>query len=126
MFAAILKNGRLGASPFQITRMPKPKPGEGELLMEVLACGVCRTDLHIARGELGPHKHNLIPGHQIVGRVVESPSRPELEGQRVGVSWLASVDGSCSYCRSHRENLCEAFKRTGHLRRRRGLPCPSS
>ena len=81
--------------------------------MEVLACGVCRTDLHIARGELGAHKSKLIPGHQIVGRVIESPSRPDLEGLRVGVSWLTSVDGTCSYCQSHRENLCAAFKRTG-------------
>jgi propanol-preferring alcohol dehydrogenase len=113
MLAAILKDDSLGASPFHITRMPNPQPGTSELLIEVLACGVCRTDLHIARGELGAHKRKLIPGHQIVGRVVESPSRPDLEGLRVGVSWLASVDGTCSYCQSHRENLCAAFKRTG-------------
>jgi alcohol dehydrogenase, propanol-preferring len=112
MLAAVLQAGSLDR-PFHIAARPKPKPDTGELLMEVLACGVCRTDLHIARGELGAHKNKLIPGHQIVGRVIESPSRPDLEGLRVGVSWLASVDGTCFYCQSHRENLCAAFKRTG-------------
>lgn len=113
MLAAILQDNSLGTSPLHITRMSRPQPVAGEVLMEVLACGVCRTDLHIARNELGPHKSKLIPGHQIVGRVIESPSRSDLEGLRVGVSWLASVDGTCSYCRSHRENLCAAFERTG-------------
>ena len=113
MLAAVLRTHSARSHPLNIMRMPKPAPGDGEVLLEVLACGVCRTDLHIARGELGPHKIDLIPGHQIVGRVLEAPSRPDLIGVRVGVSWLASVDGTCSYCRSHKENLCDDFKRTG-------------
>lgn len=113
MLAAVLKAFVLDTPPFHVTRMKKPVPQKCEVLLHVLACGVCRTDLHIVHGELGACKEHLIPGHQIVGRVIESPSRPDLLGKRVGVSWLASVDDTCPYCRSNRENLCDAFQRTG-------------
>jgi propanol-preferring alcohol dehydrogenase len=86
-----------------------PEPREGELLIEVSACGVCRTDLHIVDGELSKPKLPLILGHQIVGRVVG-------DGRRVGVPWLGWTDGTCRYCRSGRENLCDRAQFTGYDR----------
>lgn len=86
-----------------------PEPGPGELLIEVAACGVCRTDLHIVDGELSKPKLPLVLGHQIVGRVVG-------DGRRVGVPWLGWTDGSCPYCRSGRENLCDRAQFTGYDR----------
>jgi propanol-preferring alcohol dehydrogenase len=86
-----------------------PEPGPGELLIEVAACGVCRTDLHIVDGELSKPKLPLVLGHQIVGRVVG-------DGRRVGVPWLGWTDGSCRYCTSGRENLCDRAQFTGYDR----------
>jgi propanol-preferring alcohol dehydrogenase len=86
-----------------------PEPGPGELLIEVAACGVCRTDLHIVDGELSKPKLPLVLGHQIVGRVAG-------DGRRVGVPWLGWTDGSCRYCRSGRENLCDRAQFTGYDR----------
>jgi propanol-preferring alcohol dehydrogenase len=84
------------------------------VLLRVLACGVCRTDLHIAEGELPPLRTNLIPGHQIVGEIVEGAT-PELpSGSRVGVSWIGGIDGTCWYCRHGLENLCDAATFTGY------------
>ena len=93
-----------------------PRPGAGELLLKVAACGVCRTDLHIVDGELTEPKLPLIPGHQIVGRVVECGKAVDdfAAGERVGVPWLGYTDGECRYCRSGRENLCEAARFTGY------------
>src|SRR6476660_665820 len=84
-----------------------PEPRDGELLIEVAACGVCRTDLHIVDGELTKPKLPLVLGHQIVGRVVG-------DGRRVGVPWLGWTDGSCRYCTSGRENLCDRARFTGY------------
>jgi len=87
---------------------PMPEPGPGELLIEVLACGICRTDLHVVDGDIhGPLP--IIPGHEIVGRVVNS-------GERVGVPWLGRTCGHCPYCRSGRENLCDDPLFTGFTR----------
>ena len=89
--------------------VPQPKPAAGEVLIEVSACGVCRTDLHIVDGELSKPKLPLILGHQIVGRVVG-------DGRRVGVPWLGWTDGTCRYCTSGRENLCDHAQFTGYDR----------
>src|SRR3954469_3111722 len=93
----------------ELTEVPDPQPGPGEVLIEVAACGVCRTDLHIVDGELTEPKLRLILGHQIVGRVAGT-------GQRVGVPWLGWTDGTCRYCTSGRENLCDRAQFTGYDR----------
>jgi alcohol dehydrogenase, propanol-preferring len=92
-----------------------PKPGPGEVLIEVSACGVCRTDLHIVDGELDKPKLPLILGHQIVGRVLTEGGRFAV-GDRVGVPWLGWTDGTCRYCTSGRENLCDNAQFTGYDR----------
>jgi propanol-preferring alcohol dehydrogenase len=96
--------------------LPDPEPAEGQVLLEVAACGVCRTDLHIVDGELSEPKLPLVPGHQIVGRVIGAgPGATRFaEGERVGVPWLGWTDGTCRYCRSGRENLCEQARFTGY------------
>ena len=78
------------------------------------ACGVCRTDLHIVEGELAPRRSPLIPGHQIVGEIVEAATAELPAGTRVGVSWVGGVDGSCPYCRRQMENLCDSPTFTGY------------
>src|SRR5437773_9674711 len=88
--------------------LPDPQPGEGQVLVRVRACGICRTDLHVADGELPEPKLPLVLGHQIVGEVVG-------DGRRVGIPWLGWADGECRYCRSDRENLCERGLFTGYL-----------
>jgi alcohol dehydrogenase, propanol-preferring len=96
--------------------MPVPEPGEGEILVRVKACALCRTDLHVVEGELPLKKSNVIPGHQIVG-VVERVGRGATKysiGARVGIAWLHKTGGSCSFCRSGRENLCDAPEFTGY------------
>lgn len=100
----------------QARETPVPEPGPDQVLLRVLACGVCRTDLHIVDGELPAHKQPLIPGHQIVG-VVEGTG--ELVdrfagGDRVGVPWLGRTDDTCRYCKSGRENLCDNAGFTGY------------
>src|SRR3954463_8325308 len=92
-----------------------PRSGAGEVLIEVSACGVCRTDLHIVDGELDKPKLPLILGHQIVGRVVSGGER-FAAGDRVGVPWLGWTDGVCRYCTSGRENLCDRAQFTGYDR----------
>jgi alcohol dehydrogenase, propanol-preferring len=87
--------------------LPEPVPGEGEVLVRIAACGVCRTDLHIVDGDLAEPKLPLIPGHQAVGRVVGG-------GERVGIPWLGWTCGECRYCRSGRENLCDRAVFTGY------------
>jgi propanol-preferring alcohol dehydrogenase len=96
--------------------LPQPRPGEGQVLIEVHACGVCRTDLHIIDGELAHPKLPLVLGHQIVGTVVDRGTGVEhiSLGDRVGVPWLGYTDGSCRYCRAGRENLCEHARFTGY------------
>ena len=91
--------------PLRAADVPEPEPGPGELLIRVHACGVCRTDLHLRDGEIPAGHLPLVLGHQIVGS--------DESGRRVGVPWLAWTDGTCAYCRSGRENLCERARFTG-------------
>jgi alcohol dehydrogenase, propanol-preferring len=102
-------------SALRLGELPDPEPGPGEVLLEVAACGVCRTDLHIVDGELDRPKLPLVLGHQIVGRVVAGGERFGA-GERVGVPWLGWTDGDCRYCRSGRENLCDHARFTGYDR----------
>jgi propanol-preferring alcohol dehydrogenase len=115
MKAAVLTSpGRVLDRPLHIKEVSRPEPGTGQVLLRVLACGVCRTDLHIVEGELAPLRASLIPGHQIVGEII-SGATPELPvGTRVGVSWIGGTDGICWYCRNNRENLCDSPTFTGY------------
>jgi propanol-preferring alcohol dehydrogenase len=100
-------------TPLREREMPDPEPAAGQVLLEVHACAVCRTDLHVVDGELTRPKLPLVPGHQIVGRVVGGGERFE-PGARVGVPWLGWTCGECRYCRSGRENLCDRALFTGY------------
>ncbi len=111
MKAAVLKTPKQLLHPEDI---PRPQPAPGEVLLRVRACGVCRTDLHIAAGELPPKKLPLIPGHQIVGIIEEGATAELPVGTRVGVSWIGGIDGTCPYCRRGMENLCDAPVFTGY------------
>lgn len=104
--------------PMELSERPAPEPGPGEVRIRVSACGVCRTDLHIVDGELTAPSLPLIPGHQIVGEVVERGGEVEdLEvGERVGVPWLGWTCGECWYCTHAMENLCERAEFTGFHR----------
>lgn len=115
MKAAVLASpGRISDRPLRIEEVSRPEPGAGQVLLRVLACGVCRTDLHIVEGELSPLRPRLIPGHQIVGEIL-SGATPELPlGARVGVSWIGGTDGVCRYCRNNLENLCDSPTFTGY------------
>jgi alcohol dehydrogenase, propanol-preferring len=102
-------------TPLREATLSRPVPGPGQVLLDVLACGVCRTDLHVADGDLPDPKLPLVLGHEIVGRVAElggSAGRFRV-GERVGVPWLGWTCGVCSYCRSGRENLCDRARFTG-------------
>src|SRR5512144_2498327 len=113
MKAMVLRSPR---SALERLSLSDPRPGPGQLLIRVDACGVCRTDLHVVDGEL-PHAHSpIIPGHEIVGTVVAKGAGVEAfaHGDRVGVPWLASTCGSCDYCRAGRENLCDNARFTGY------------
>jgi len=107
--------GPVTAGPLRLVDRAQPEPGPGELLIRVLCCGVCRTDLHLAEGDLPPRHPDLTPGHEVVGEVVSAgPGVTRFGvGDRVGVAWLAGTDGSCRYCRRGRENLCPASVYTG-------------
>ena len=96
--------------------LPDPEPEAGELLVRVIACGVCRTDLHVVDGDLTEPKLPLIPGHQIVGDVVEAGGEAEgpAPGDRVGIPWLGWTCGECRFCTSNRENLCLSARFTGY------------
>ncbi|MDQ3793185.1 MAG: zinc-dependent alcohol dehydrogenase family protein [Actinomycetota bacterium] len=102
--------------PLRAARAPEPEPGPQEVLIRVRACAVCRTDLHVVDGELPDPKLPLIPGHQIVGTVEEVGERVQrfAPGDRVGVPWLGHTDGTCRYCRTGRENLCDDARFTGY------------
>jgi alcohol dehydrogenase, propanol-preferring len=102
-------------SDLRLADLPAPEPGPGEVLLEVAACGVCRTDLHILDGELDRPKLPLVLGHQVVARVAGDGQRFRA-GERVGVPWLGWTDGDCRYCRSGRENLCDHARFTGYDR----------
>jgi propanol-preferring alcohol dehydrogenase len=115
MRAALLTSpGKFSDRPLRSQEVAKPEPQAGQVLLRVLACGVCRTDLHIVEGELAPLQATLIPGHQIVGEIV-SGATPELPaGVRVGVSWIGGTDGTCWFCRNNAENLCDSPTFTGY------------
>jgi propanol-preferring alcohol dehydrogenase len=102
--------------PLQAADLPEPSAGPGQVLLDVRACGVCRTDLHILDGELAEPKLPLVPGHQTVGIVRELGEGVDrfAPGDRVGVPWLGWTDGECRYCRSGRENLCDNARFTGY------------
>ena len=103
-------------APLELTDAPVPKPAERQVLLQVAACGVCRTDLHIVDGELEQPKLPLVLGHEIVATVVErGPEARQFEiGERVGVPWLGWTDQTCRYCRRGQENLCDAAQFTGY------------
>jgi alcohol dehydrogenase, propanol-preferring len=102
--------------PLELREVAEPMPGAGEVAVRVLACGVCRTDLHVVDGDLHDPKLPLIVGHQIVGEVTARGDGAErfAVGDRVGIPWLGWTDGDCRYCRSGRENLCERARFTGY------------
>jgi propanol-preferring alcohol dehydrogenase len=102
--------------PLALRCLPVPEPGSGQLRLRVAACAVCRTDLHVVDGDLPDPKPEIIPGHEIVGRVEAlGPGVAGFrEGDRVGVPWLAFTCGTCRFCRTGRENLCEAARFTGY------------
>jgi alcohol dehydrogenase, propanol-preferring len=115
MKAAVLKTpGDVFNRPLEITEIPKPEPGPGQVLLRVRACGVCRTDLHIVEGELPPVRRPVVPGHQIVGEIVDGAVNGHQRGSRVGVSWIGGVDGTCPYCSRGLENLCDSPLFTGY------------
>jgi propanol-preferring alcohol dehydrogenase len=97
-----------------IEDLPRPQPQPGEVLLKVRACGVCRTDLHIVEGDLPAIRPRIVPGHQIVGEVVEGATQDLPIGTRVGVSWMSGVDGDCWFCRHNMENLCDHPVYTGY------------
>jgi len=105
-------------TPLVLREQPIPTPGAGEILVEVAACGVCRTDLHVVDGELPDPKLPIVPGHEIVGRVAAlgADVKDLVLGDRVGVPWLGHTCQVCPYCRDSRENLCDAPLFTGYTR----------
>jgi propanol-preferring alcohol dehydrogenase len=103
-------------SPLTLDDVAEPHAGRGEVRVKVNVCAVCRTDIHIAEGDLTLHKTPLIPGHQIVGRIDqigEGVNHLRL-GQRIGIAWLRQVDGTCIFCRRGRENLCPSSRYSGY------------
>ena len=101
--------------PLRLVERELPEPGAGQLLIRVLKCGVCRTDLHLAEGDLPPKRPDVTPGHEVVGEVVAAGSGTTRfsPGERVGVAWLAGTDGACRFCRRGEENLCPNSAYTG-------------
>lgn len=111
----VRRPGPLATGPLAARELPEPEPGPGEVRLRVRACGVCRTDLHLAEGDLAPRRPDTVPGHEVVG-VVDAlgPGTRRFEpGQRVGVAWLRGTCGRCRFCRGGRENLCPDATFTG-------------
>jgi propanol-preferring alcohol dehydrogenase len=107
--------GPITQSPLALVERPVPKPARGEVLVRVRACGVCRTDLHLAEGDLPPRGSGVVPGHEVVGEVVQlgDGSGRFRTGDRVGIAWLRHTCGACRWCRTGRENLCPESRYTG-------------
>jgi alcohol dehydrogenase, propanol-preferring len=108
--------GPVGTEPLEYVSTPVPRPGRSELLVAVRACGVCRTDLHVAEGDLPVHRERVTPGHEVVGEVVEVGPDAGAEfqvGDRVGIAWLRHTCGVCAFCRRGAENLCPKSRYTG-------------
>jgi propanol-preferring alcohol dehydrogenase len=101
--------------PLRVVERARPEPGPGEVLVAVEVCGVCRTDLHVAEGDLAPRRAHVVPGHEVVGRVAGrgAGAGPLREGDRVGVAWLHRACGACRFCKRGAENLCTAPLFTG-------------
>jgi propanol-preferring alcohol dehydrogenase len=115
MKAAVLSSpAEISKRPLRIEDVPAPALTAGHVLLKVRACGVCRTDLHIVEGELPVRREALIPGHQIVGEIVDGARSDLPLGMRVGVSWVGGTDGTCWYCRQGFENLCDSPTLTGY------------
>ncbi|HLX77385.1 MAG TPA: zinc-dependent alcohol dehydrogenase family protein [Acidimicrobiales bacterium] len=107
--------GPIDSGPLRFVEMPEPEPKDDELLVRVAVCGVCRTDLHLAEGDLPPRRHGVVPGHEVVGTVEGvglGVSRFSI-GDRVGIAWLRGTDGTCRFCRRGMENLCRSPVFTG-------------
>ncbi|QKV81780.1 zinc-binding alcohol dehydrogenase family protein [Amycolatopsis sp. Hca4] len=111
----VSRPGPMATGPLEAVRAPVPRPAAGELLVRVLVCGVCRTDLHVAEGDLPVHRPGVIPGHEVVGEVVALGTDVTgfAAGDRVGIAWLRATCGRCRYCRRGRENLCPESRYTG-------------
>ena len=115
MRAAVLRSpAPVDTNPLHIEELPMPVPTDNEVLLKVLACGVCHTDLHIVEGELPPRLPWVIPGHQIVAEVIAPHGSDLKKGARVGVSWIGGTDGTCAFCLAGRENLCDHPTYTGY------------
>ncbi|WP_086663240.1 zinc-binding alcohol dehydrogenase family protein [Lentzea kentuckyensis] len=99
-------------TPLRLADVPVPSPAPGELLVRVLACGVCRTDLHVVDGDLPVHRLSVVPGHQVVGEVVVA-APGFVVGERVGIAWLRHTCGTCRFCLRGAENLCPSSLYTG-------------
>lgn len=116
MKACVLKTpAPVDDSPLEMTDLGEPEPAADEILIKVAACGICRTDIHVVEGELPVRRSQLIPGHQIVGRVVALGGQATgfTVGDRVGVAWLHRTCGQCRFCKFRRENLCDSAEFTG-------------
>jgi alcohol dehydrogenase, propanol-preferring len=111
----VTQPGPIETGPLRYVEKPVPVPAPGELLVRVLACGVCRTDLHVSEGDLPVHREHVTPGHMVVGLVTAlgEGATGYAVGDRVGVAWLRYVDGTCAYCRRGNENLCPNSLYTG-------------
>jgi propanol-preferring alcohol dehydrogenase len=120
MMKAMLLRGcaPIESEPLKMEEFPDPQPGVGQVRVQVKACGICRTDLHVIEGELPPRDHPVIPGHQIIGIVDQvGPMATRFHvGQRIGIAWLHWSCGECVYCREDHENLCEQSVFTGYQR----------
>ncbi|GAA1253271.1 zinc-binding alcohol dehydrogenase family protein [Pseudonocardia aurantiaca] len=107
--------GPIDGGPLLQVELPEPEPGSGEVRVRVLACGVCRTDLHLAEGDLPPRRPRTVPGHEVVGVVDARGAGADrfAEGDRIGIAWLRGTCGRCRWCRTGRENLCPYAVFTG-------------
>ncbi|HJT90983.1 MAG TPA: zinc-binding alcohol dehydrogenase family protein [Mycobacterium sp.] len=116
----VRRPGPMGTQPLERVTVDVPRPGAGELLVAVHACGVCRTDLHVAEGDLPVHRPGVIPGHEVVGEVIETGPAAGADagdgfavGDRVGIAWLRHTCGQCKFCKRGQENLCPESRYTG-------------
>jgi len=111
----VARPGPMESDPLDWVELPVPRPRDDELLVRVTACGVCRTDLHVSEGDLPVHKPRVVPGHEVVGEVIDAGDAVAgfREGDRVGIAWLRRTCGVCRFCRSGRENLCPSSEYTG-------------